>query len=285
MEHRCVAAGGRQGPFVTHSISSPGHPTAGASLGRILLGAALMFAVLQVGLTVLVPSLGMTWTPVLVTLAMFALLFVIERVAFGRNPLAALAAVGFGRPTRGSLVVAAIVGGGMLLFFPLYSAATGVSFALKADWLGLLVGSIALNGLAEETLFRGFVFGHLRQAGHSFRRAALISLLVFGAIHLVLFASNPLVIAFLATLLALAAAFPYAFLYERAGRTIWAGAIVHVAGHAVRFVDMPEAQVLVVSSIWTVALFGGVFLVLAFRNNLLRAPAAERPLPAAATAT
>jgi membrane protease YdiL (CAAX protease family) len=260
-------------------------PSARTQLGRILVGAGLMFAILQGGLTMLVPSLGMTWTPLIVTAAMFAALLVIERLAFGRGPMAALAGLGLGRPTRGSIAVALIISGAMLAFFPAYTALTGVAFSLKADWVGLLVGSIALNGLAEETLFRGFVFGHLRQAGHSFRRAGFISLLVFGAIHLFLFAGNPIVIAVLATVLAIAAAFPYAFLYERAGRTIWAGAIVHVAGHAVRFVDVPESQLVLVSSIWTIALFGGVFLVLAFRNNLLRAPIADQPLAAPAAAT
>ena len=149
----------------------------------------------------------------------------------------------------------------MLTFFPLYSAATGVPFSLKPDWLGLLVGAIVLNGLAEETLFRGFVFGHLRQAGHSFWRAGLVSLAIFGAVHLFLFTTNPVVVALLATLLAIAAAFPYAFLYERAGSTIWAGVIVHIGGHALRLVDIPEAQMVTVASVWTIVLFGGVFLV------------------------
>ena len=143
--------------------------------------------------------------------------------------------------------------------------------SLKSDWLWVLVGAIALNGLAEETLFRGFVFGHLRQAGHSFRRAAVISMLIFGAVHLFLFTSNPFLVAFLATGLAIAAAFPFAFLYERAGNTIWAGVILHVGAHAFRLVDIPEAQILTVASVWILIQFGAVFLVFAFRNNLLKA--------------
>jgi membrane protease YdiL (CAAX protease family) len=158
----------------------------------------------------------------------------------------------------------------MLAFFPLYSVATGTPLGLKSDWLWVLVGAIALNGLAEETLFRGFVFGHLRQAGHSFRRAAVISLLIFGAVHLFLFTSNPFLVAFLATALAIAAAFPFAFLYERAGTIIWAGVIVHVGAHAFRLVEIPEAQFLTVASAWILIQFGAVFLVFAFRNNLLK---------------
>jgi membrane protease YdiL (CAAX protease family) len=260
-------------------------PISGARhIGRVLAGAAILFAILQGGLTLLVPSLGMTWTPVLVTAAMLAALLAIERVAFGRGPAAAFRALGYGRPRSGAMVAAVIISTALLGFFPVYSLATGVPFSLKVDWLGLLIGSIALNGLAEETLFRGFVFGHLRQAGHSFRRAGLVSLVIFGAIHLFLLPTNPLVIVLLATFLAVASAFPYAFLFERAGFTIWAGAVLHVAGHAYRFLDMPEEQVTSVASAWTLILFGAVFLVFAFRNSLLRPATREDPLAVAAPA-
>ena len=187
--------------------------------GRILVGAALMYVVLQGGLSLLIPRFDQTWSALIVTAAMFAVAFVIEGVAFKRTPTEALAALGLGRPRSGALIAAAVIVAAMLAFFPVYSIATGTPLSLKSDWLWVLVGAIALNGLAEETLFRGFVFGHLRQAGHSFRRAAVISMLIFGAVHLFLFTSNPFLVAFLATALAIAAAFPFAFLYERAGNS------------------------------------------------------------------
>ena len=239
--------------------------------GRILVGAALMYVVLQGGLSLLIPRFDQTWSALIVTAAMFAVAFVIEGVAFKRTPLEALAALGLGRPRSGALIAAAVIVAAMLAFFPVYSIATGTPLSLKSDWLWVLVGAIALNGLAEETLFRGFVFGHLRQAGHSFRRAGVISMLIFGAVHLFLFTSNPFLVAFLATALAIAAAFPFAFLYERAGNTIWAGVILHVGAHAFRLVDIPEAQILTVASVWILIQFGAVFLVFAFRNNLLKA--------------
>ena len=46
----------------------------------ILGGAGFMFAILQGGLTVLVPSLGMTWTPLIVSSVMIAVVLTIERV-------------------------------------------------------------------------------------------------------------------------------------------------------------------------------------------------------------
>ena len=74
-----------------------------------------------------------------------------------------------------------------------------------------------------------------------------------------------------ATLLAISAAFPFAFLYERAGRTIWAVVILHVAAHAFRLFDVRPDQMLAVGSAWIVLQFGAVFLVFVFRNNLLKA--------------
>jgi hypothetical protein len=245
------------------------HPERG-TLARILVASTLLFVVLQGGLNLLVPRLGLTWSSLIVAAAMLAAAFAVERLAFQRSPVRALASLGFGRPRPGALLAAAIIAVAMLAFFPVYSLATGTPFSLRSDWVWVLVGAIALNGIAEEVLFGGFVFGHLRQAGYSFRRAGLFSLSIFGAVHLYLFASNPFVVALLATLLALAAAFPFAFLFERAGMVIWAGVILHVAAHAFRLLDMPESEVLTVASAWIVVQFGAVFLVFAFRNSLLR---------------
>jgi hypothetical protein len=103
----------------------------------------------------------------------------------------------------------------------------------------------------------------------------VISLVIFGAVHLFLFTANPPVIAILATLLAVSAAFPFAFLYERAGNTIWAGVMLHVAAHAFRLVSVPDAQMMTLASVWIVLQFGAVFAVFAFRNNLLKAVRTE----------
>jgi membrane protease YdiL (CAAX protease family) len=170
-----------------------------------------MFVILQGGLTALVPRLDQTSAALIVTAAMFAVLIGIESWAFRRGVKRAFLALGFSRPNPAALFAAAIITLAMLAFFPLYAVATGTPLILKSDWLWVLLGAIVLNGIGEETLFRGYVYGHLRQAGHSFRRAGVISSLIFGAVHLFLFAGNPFVIAMLATLLAVSAAFPFAF--------------------------------------------------------------------------
>jgi membrane protease YdiL (CAAX protease family) len=239
-------------------------------LWRIVLGAAVMYVVLQGGLTLLTPRLDQTLAAIGVAAAMMAVAFVIERWSFGRDAAHAFTALGLSRPRGRALAVSLAITAAMASFFPLYSLATGVPIELRADWLWVLLGAIALNGIAEETLFRGFVFGHLRQAGQSFWRAGFTSLLIFALVHLVLFATNPPLVATLALIVAIVAAFPLAFLYERAGNTIWAGVVLHVGAHLFRLVEIPEAQYMAVALTWLVLQVGVPFLVLVFANNLLR---------------
>jgi hypothetical protein len=80
----------------TSAIAAPGR----SYLGRILVGSALMFVVLQGGLNLLFPHLDLTWSSLIVTAAMLAVAFAIEGLAFDRTPRQALAALGFGRPKR-----------------------------------------------------------------------------------------------------------------------------------------------------------------------------------------
>jgi membrane protease YdiL (CAAX protease family) len=172
--------------------------------------------------------------------------------------------------SRGAVLVSLIVGAVLLLFFPVFSLITEVPIRLKSDWLWILVGATALNGIAEETLFRGFVFGGLRRAGHPFRNAGTISLLIFAAVHLFLFIQGPFIVGVLGTLVAVVAAFPMAFLFERGNNTIWAPMMLHVTAHAIRLVDIPAAHFMLAVSAWSFLQIGMPFLVFAFRITLLK---------------
>ncbi len=202
-------------------------------------------------------------------MVLVAVLF--ERQVFKHDVAQGLRAVGYSRPNPRAILVAAIVGLIMLAFFPLFSMVTGAQITLKADWLWILVGIITLNGVGEETLFRGYVFGGLRrEAGLSFRRAGFISMAIFAAVHLLLFVGNPFFVGFLATLVAVSAAFPMAILFERGNNTIWAPVVLHVATHSIRLVDISEPQYLTAVGIWLLLQIGMVFLVYLFLNNLLK---------------
>jgi hypothetical protein len=74
----------------------------------------------------------------------------------------------------------------------------------------------------------------------------------------------------LGTVIAIVAAFPMAYLFERGNNTIWAPVVLHVASHTFRLLDIPEPFYLTLASLWLVLQIGMLFLVYAFLGNLLK---------------
>ncbi|HEX5943698.1 MAG TPA: CPBP family intramembrane glutamic endopeptidase [Anaerolineales bacterium] len=250
-------------------------PRAGNSSRRavtsILIGCAIMFGILHYGVTWLAGLLDQTWAALITTIVMLVVALGLEKLFFNRNPVPGLSVLGFGRPDPRALLVAAIIAMIMLAFFPIFSLITDAQITLKSGWLWILLAIVTFNGIGEETLFRGFVFGGLRrEAGLSFRQAGFISMIIFAAVHLLLFLGNPFFVGFLGTLIAIASAFPMAYLFERGNNTIWAPVVLHVATHAIRLVDISEPQYLTAVGIWLTMQIGMMFLVYAFLGNLLK---------------
>ena len=108
----------------------------------------------------------------------------------------------------------------------LFVQTRGLATAFYPGWILLLPGLFAQAGIAEEVLFRGYLFGHIR-VGRTFWRAAIVSMLPFVSVHLVLFVSMPWPIALASVLLAIVISFPLAHLFELGGNTIWAPALLH----------------------------------------------------------
>jgi membrane protease YdiL (CAAX protease family) len=215
--------------------------------------------------------LDQTWAALIVTGLMLVVALIFENSFFKRPISGGFLALGFGRPNPRAILAALIIGIIMLAFFPVFSLITGAQISLKPDWLWILLAIVALNGIGEETLFRGYVFGGLRrEAELSFRQAGFISMAIFAAVHLLLFIGNPFFVGFLGTLIAVAAAFPMAYLFERGGNTIWAPALLHVVTHAIRLVDIPEPHYLTAVGIWLALQIGMMFLVYLFLGNLLK---------------
>lgn len=239
------------------------------TIALIVVGSAILFAIVQLGVPRLATRLDLTWSYLVGSLAMLACALLLERLVFGRSPGAALMHLGFGRPAPRALLVAGLIAAALLAFFPIVSRITRTPIHLKSDWPWVLAGAIALNGVAEETMFRGWVFGHLRrEAGCTFMRAGLISMGIFAAVHLVIFTTAPPAIALGALLVALAASFPTAYLFDRGGNTIWAPVILHVAAHFVRLFDVPEPIAMPTMMAWLVVQIGAGFVVFAFRGVL-----------------
>jgi hypothetical protein len=78
------------------------------------------------------------------------------------------------------------------------------------------------------------------------------------------------VIALAGTVIALVASFPLAFLFERAGFSIWPTVILHVATHTIRLVAIPESYFMTVLMGWLGLQIVMPFLIWVFRGNLLK---------------
>jgi membrane protease YdiL (CAAX protease family) len=118
------------------------------------------------------------------------------------------------------------VSGLLFLVVLLFAAMTRASLDFLTGWTAWVAGLFAQAGIAEETLFRGYLFGRLR-AGRSFRQAAVASMLPFVGVHLFLFFTMPWPLALASVILAVVISFPLAYLFELGGGTIWAPAILH----------------------------------------------------------
>ena len=114
--------------------------------------------------------------------------------------------LGLGRPHVQGIVVAGGVTFLLLMVAFLFVRARELSPAFYPGWISLLPGLFAQGGIAEEVLFRGDLFGHIR-VGRTFWRAAVLSMLPFVAVHLVLFFSMPWPIALASVLLAVVISF------------------------------------------------------------------------------
>jgi membrane protease YdiL (CAAX protease family) len=134
-----------------------------------------------------------------------------------------------------------------------YSLITDATVTIRQGSLWLLPGLFAQGGVAEETVFRGYLFGHLRR-GRSFWRAAGLSTLPFVAVHLTLFVTLSWPVALAALLLSVLLSFPLARLFELGGWTIWPPALVHfVVQGTVKIVDVAGDAASAFPFVWMTA--------------------------------
>ena len=191
---------------------------------RLLIGAALVFALFQWVATALGSDRGQAG--LLVGAIVVSATLAAECLLFGTGLARAVRRLGFGAPRWRGALAAGGAGALLLLVFPGYQALTGTSFEMYPGWGRLLPGLFAQAGIAEEVLFRGYLFGHVRE-GRPFWRAAMVSCAPFVAVHLFMFLTLPWPIALASVLLAAILSFPLAYLFELGDRTIWAPAFLH----------------------------------------------------------
>lgn len=149
-------------------------------------------------------------------------------LAYEGRPVERVRALGLAptADTPRALALTAGVAALMLAFYPTFAVVTGADLALRARWWAHVPGLFAQAGVAEETLFRGYLFGQLR-ASRSYRAASLASVPPFALAHVALFFTMEPAIAIAALVLAVSTSFPLARLHDLGGRSIWAPALLH----------------------------------------------------------
>lgn len=232
---------------------------------KLLAGLAVVFAVFQLLAHALDSNRGEAG--LLVAGVVIAALMGIECLIFRQSPATAMRLLGLGRPAASGLIVAMGLSILLLAVIPAYAYWRGASLAIYPAWSWLIPGLFAQGGIAEETLFRGYLFRHLRH-GRSFWRAAAMAALPFAFIHLYLFWALPWPVALASVLLATIISFPLAYLFELGGNTIWAPALLHftVQG-AIKILELPGDTTMPV--LWMAASAAIPYLAFAFRHRAM----------------
>lgn len=175
--------------------------------------------------------------------------------------------LGFKKTNLKSIAPGIILSVALLLTYPLLSILLNVKIFLAEDWIYNLIGLSLTAGIAEEMLFRGYLFGTLRRE-MNFRKAAILSSVLFTLAHLVMFSYMAWEVALLSTLLAISTSIPFAFLFERGNNTLWSPAIVHTVIRTIGLVvTTDEIYFMKFSLLWITVILVLPYIVLLFYKD------------------
>lgn len=194
---------------------------------KFLLGFVLIYGTFEGMARLLGDALPMA-NALLIMGAVLVVALAVEMGLFQQNWRQALAGMGLGWSGWRTVGVALLISALQLACYPLISWVTGYQWTLPVNWGWTMVGIFALHGVAEEMIYRSYLFGRLRQ-GRTFWRAAWLAVLLFSLSHLPILWNQGLLVGGMAVTLSIASSFPFAHLYEQGRKTIWAPALVHGA--------------------------------------------------------
>jgi membrane protease YdiL (CAAX protease family) len=146
-------------PIVNPPRDPPGIHCRAAWL-RLLLGLSLISGLFQWSASALRSDRGQAG--IVVGTLIVAAAIAVERALFGDRLLIAARALGLGRPRARGLVVACAVSLLLFLVMFVFVGVTEGQVSCLPYWISLLTGLFAQAGVVEETLFRGYLFRHLR---------------------------------------------------------------------------------------------------------------------------
>ena len=223
-------------------------PGSAAALPAVVLAFVILWLLLDRGASGLGSFRGEAG--IVVCVVVLAAAVVAEVLLTGRSPVQALAALGLRPPIGRALIWTIVVMVALLGFYPAFGFLTGAPVDIAPGWYLLIPGLFAQGGIAEETIFRGFLFRHFRE-GRPFWRAAWLAAVPFVAVHLLLFLSLDLAVALASVLVAVSLSFPLAWLFERSGNSIWPPAIVHtVVQGSIKLIEPDPNSFLALAIAW-----------------------------------
>src|SRR5262245_2716528 len=123
---------------------------------RLLVGLIAVFIIFQWSAESLGSDRGQAG--IIVGLIVVAATLAAERLVFGKSFADSARAIGLARPKLSGLLIAATISGLLLLSIPVFALLTGSSFSFYPGWGWLVPGLFFQAGVAEETLFRGYLF-------------------------------------------------------------------------------------------------------------------------------
>lgn len=183
------------------------------------------------------------WGPAILAAVILASLAV-SVLLYRTSPRDAVRALGLGRPDARSLVVAAIIAGLVVLVFPVTTAVSGTSIPLVHGWPWALIGILTLHGLAEEMVWRGFVFRRLAE-GRAFWTAVWLTMPLIAVTHVPILVTSGPAIGIGAMVVAAVTSIAFSRLYVMGGGTLWAPGLVHAAIDSFKLVVLPAAALAV----------------------------------------
>jgi membrane protease YdiL (CAAX protease family) len=265
-------------PNQAPSFSSAGHVLAFTAAAWIALVLAMLGARAAAGAVGVGPGAALVLKGIVPALVAIGATIACEARISGRPLRECMRAVGFRSPRPGQLRVVGLALIPIAASYAVIFALLRVPFETEA-MLPLVIAKYAIaQGIAEEVLFRGFAFRHLR-AGRTFGRAALLSAVIFAAVHLTNLLKGmtaEVVIGMaISTVYAFVLAFPFALLFERGGGSLAGVSLLHfVIDSNNWFPKLGES-----AAGLAVYVFGGTFGALALTWWLTRRwlPAPEDP--------
>jgi membrane protease YdiL (CAAX protease family) len=243
-------------------------------LARITIGVAFLYGVISLAATLagsLRGEAGLAICALVIVAALAA-----ERVLFGAPPRRALNLLGLTRLPSGGLLPVLLVCVPLVAYYPVLGIVTGAPVVLREGWVLTAVGVFLQGGVAEEVIWRGFLFRHLRE-GRGFWAASLATMGYMVVAHALLVWSLDPVSAAAAIVISAVIVFPMCHVFELDRGAVWSVALIHAAVQGIPKLFDVSAEIAPLAIVgWAALSILAPLLVFAFRRHASPIPSGVR---------